>query len=145
MSVFVCLSVCLSVRLFVMLCLSVCLSLSLSANPSLSCLFAGWLVACLTSQQHASVFQGRICSEKFTCSHSEIEVADQTFQLTLSQHTDTGSTSPSADHITPGAWQDSRWSANVEVTGMTPPRKMRTSQAGIEPWIFHSRGGRLNH
>ena len=25
-------------------------------------LFAGWLLACLTSQQHASVSQGRICT-----------------------------------------------------------------------------------
>ena len=31
------------------------------------------------------------------------------------------------------------------VTGMTQPRKISTVQAGIEPWIFHSRGGCLNH
>ena len=37
----------------------------------------------------------------------EIEVADQTFHLTQSQYTDTGPTSPSADPITPGAWQGS--------------------------------------
>ena len=43
----------------------------------------------------------------FTCCHSEIEVADPTFYLTQSQYTDTGPTSPSADHITPGAWQGS--------------------------------------
>ena len=35
-----------------------------------------WLVGCLTSQQHASVFQGRICSHNFTCGHTEIEVTD---------------------------------------------------------------------
>ena len=46
-------------------------------------------VACLTSQQHASVSQGRICSDNFTCCHTEIEVADQTFYLTQSQYTDT--------------------------------------------------------
>ena len=73
------------------------------------CLFVG----CLTSQQHASVSQGRICSYNFTCCHTEIEAADQTFYLTQSQYTDTGPTSPSADPITPGAWQGSRWSANV--------------------------------
>ena len=39
-------------------------------------------VGCLTSQQHASVSQGRICSDNFTCCHTEIEVADQTFHLT---------------------------------------------------------------
>ena len=61
------------------------------------------LVGCLTSQQQASVSQGRICSDNFTCCHTEIEVADPTFYLTQSQYTDTGPTSPSADPITPGA------------------------------------------
>ena len=65
--------------------------------------YSGWrargmlLVGCLTSQQHASVSQGRICSDNFTCCHTEIEVADPTFHLTQSQYTDTGPTSPSAD------------------------------------------------
>ena len=72
------------------------------------CLFVG----CLSSQQHASVSQGRICTDNFTCCHTEIEAADQTFHLTQSQYTDTGLTSPSADPITPGAWQGSHWSAN---------------------------------
>ena len=62
-----------------------------------------WLVGCLTSQQHASVSQGRICTDNLTCCHTEIEVADQSFHLTQSQYTDTGPTSPSADPITPGA------------------------------------------
>ena len=35
----------------------------------------GWLLACLTFQQYASVSQGRICSDKSTCCHTEIEVA----------------------------------------------------------------------
>ena len=70
------------------------------------------LVGCLTSQQHAGVSQGRICTHNFTCCHTEIEAADQTFHLTQSQYTDTGPTSPSADPITPGAWQGSHWSAN---------------------------------
>ena len=83
------------------------------------CLFVG----CLTSQRHASVYQGRICEDNFTCCHTEIELADQTFYLTQSQYTDTGLTSPSADPISPGAWQGSHWSANFEVTGMTRPRK----------------------
>ena len=85
--------------------------------------FVCLLVGCLTSQQHASVYQGRICSDNFTCCHTEIEVADPTFHLTPSQYTDTGPTSPSADPITPGAWQGSHWSANFQVTGMTRPRK----------------------
>ena len=79
-----------------------------------------WL---LNAQQHASVSQGRICSDKFTCCHTEIQVADQTFYLTQSWYTDTGPTSPNADPITPGAWQGSHWSANFEVTGMTRNRK----------------------
>ena len=70
------------------------------------------LVGCLTSQQQASVSQGRICLDNFTCCHTEIEVVDQTFYLTQSQYTDTGPTSPSGDPITPGAWQGSHWSAN---------------------------------
>ena len=101
-------------------------------------LFAG----SITSQQQANVSQGQICSDNFTCCHTEIEVADQTFYLTQSQYTDTGPTSPSANPTTPGAWQGSHWSAKFWVIGMTPPRK-NPAQAGIEPGIFRSRGGRL--
>ena len=75
------------------------------------CLFC-LLVGCLSSQQQASVSQGRICTDNFTCCHTETEAADQTFCLTQSQYTDTGPTSPSADPMTPGAWQGSQWSAN---------------------------------
>ena len=64
----------------------------------------GLFIGCLTSHQHGSVSQGRICSDKFTCCHTEIEVVDQTFYLTQSQYTYTGSTSPSADPISPGTW-----------------------------------------
>ena len=65
-----------------------------------------WLlfVGCLMSQQYASVSLGPICSDKRTCCHTEIEVADQTSHLTQSQYTDIGPTSPSADPITLGAW-----------------------------------------
>ena len=72
------------------------------------------LVGCLTSRQHARVSQGRICSDSFTCCHTEIEVADPTFYLTQSQYTDTGPSSPSVDPVTPGAWQGSHWSANFK-------------------------------
>ena len=88
----------------------------LKTNQGLVCL----LVGCLTSQQYASVSQEQICSDTFLCCHTEIEAADQTFYLTQSQYgdpqssswgrkkkTDTGSASPSADPITPGAWQGS--------------------------------------
>ena len=91
------------------------------------------LLACLTSQQQASVSQGRICSDNFTCCHTEIEAADPTFYLTQSRYTDTGPTSPSADPIMPGAWQGSHWSANFEVTGMTRPRKKSRCKRDSNP------------
>ena len=80
----------------------------------------GWvLVGGVTSQQHASVSQGRTCSEKSAGCHTEVDIAHQTFYLAQSQYTDTGPTSPSADPIMPGAWQGSHCSANLYVTGMT--------------------------
>ena len=81
------------------------------------------LLACLTSQQHASVSHRRICSDSFTCCHTEIEVADQTFYLTQSQYTDTLPTSPSTDPVTPGAWQGSHWSAIFVSHWYNPTRK----------------------
>ena len=42
----------------------------------------------------------------------------QTCLLTQSQYTDTGSTSSSADPITPGAWQGGHCSPTFKVTGM---------------------------
>ena len=51
-----------------------------------------WLLACLTSLQQASVSQGQICSDNFTCCHSATEVADQTFHLIHSQYADTALT-----------------------------------------------------
>ena len=107
-------------------------------------LFCVLLVGCFTSQQHASVSQGRICTDNFTCCHIETEVADQTFYLTQSQYTDTGPTSPSADPIVPGAWQGSHCSADFKVIRMTRHGKI-PSQSGFKPRIFRSRGGRLNH
>ena len=112
-----------------------------SSSMRIVCLL---FVGCLTSQQHASVSQGRICKDKFTCCHTEIEVSDPTFYLTQSQYTDTGPTSPSADPIMQGTWQGSHWSASFEVTGMTRPGKI-PSQAIFKPRIFCSRGRRHNH
>ena len=82
------------------------------------------LVACLTSQQQTIVYlRDGSAQTIFTCCHTEIEVADQTFYLTQSQYTDTGPTGPSADIILPGAWQGRHWSANFSVPGVTRPRK----------------------
>ena len=100
------------------------------------------IVVCLTSQQHASISQGRICSDKSqgricsdkcTSYHKEIKVTDPTLHLSQSQYTDTGPTSPSTDPITPGAWQGSHWSANFQVTGMTRPRKKSRRKRDSNP------------
>ena len=88
-------------------------------------MFVCLLVGCLTSQQHASVSQGRVCSDNCTCCHTEIEVADQTFHLTQSQYTDTGPTSPSTDPITPGAWQGSHWYQCLSHWYDSTPKKSR--------------------
>ena len=77
------------------------------------------------------------------CCHTETEVADQSFYLTRSQHTDTRPTS--ADPTTPGAWQGSHWSANFEVTVIIRPGIIPTPQAGIEPRTLRSRGGHPDH
>ena len=66
----------------------------------------GLMISCLKCQQHANVSQGWICSDNFTCCHT---VADQIRYPTQSQYTDTGTTSPSAEPITPGAWKSSHW------------------------------------
>ena len=81
--------------------------LTMNLLHSLSFLRGRWrlllFVDCLTSQQHASVSQGRICSNNWTRCHTEIEVADQTFYLTQSHHTDIKPISPSTDPTMPDA------------------------------------------
>ena len=97
-------------------------------------------VGCWTSQQHASLSQGQICSDNFMCYDTEIEVVDQTFHLTQSQYTDTGPTSPNADLITPG-----RLATGVPIFKSLvwlDPEKI-LAQAGFEPRVFRSRGGCL--
>ena len=42
----------------------------------------GLFVGCFMSQQHASVSQGQVCTDKCMCCHTEIEATDQTFYLT---------------------------------------------------------------
>ena len=101
-------------------------------------------VDCLTSQQHASVSQGRVCSDNCTCCHTEIEVADETFHLTLSQYTDTGQTSPRADTITKGAWHSNHRRSDFSVS-TTQPGEVPTGVSGNRTWICSFQGGRLNH
>ena len=94
------------------------------------------LLACLTSLQHSNVSQGRFCSDNCKCCHSETEAADQTFLLTQSQYTDTGPTSPSADPITPDAWQGQFLSHWYDSTRKNP---------GASGITTPDRGGRLSH
>ena len=110
-------------RFVLFFCLFICLFRGLVGYSDVTQARCFLLVGCLTSQRQASVSQGRICSDNFTCCHTEIQVADPTFYLTQSRYTETGPTSPSGDPIMPGAWQGSHWSANFQVTGMTRPRK----------------------
>ena len=69
-------------------------------------------VGCLTSQKHASVSQDRPAQTVLRAATLRWKLQAKTFHLTQSQYTDTGPTSPSADPITPGAWQGSHWDAN---------------------------------
>ena len=100
-----------------------------SESRSLKFLFVG----CSMSQQHTSVSQEKICSAKFICCHTNIEVADQTFYLTQSQYTDSGPTSPSADPTMSGVWQGSHWSTKfkplVRLDPEKPPQRMRESNS----------------
>ena len=108
------------------------------AAPSWSCrekiAHFRWLLACVLN-----VSQGRICSDNFTCCHTEIEVAYQTFCLTQWQYTDHGPTSPNVDLIMPATLQGNHC-ANLKVTGMTRPGEIPTSQAGFKPRICRSPG-----
>ena len=94
-----------------------------------------WLlfVGRLISQQHASISQGRICSDNCTCCHTEIKVADHTFYLTQPQYTDSRPNSPSTHPWTLGACPASHWSANVRVTAMTWWGKIPMEKVAIEP------------
>ena len=73
---------------------------------------------------NANVSQGRI----------ETEFADQILYLALSEYTDTGSTNPRANLITPGAWQSSHWRVKFKVTGMIRPGKKTRCRRKLNPW-----------
>ena len=102
-----------------------------------------WLLACLSSQQHASVSQGWVRSETFMCCHTEIEVADQIFYFTQSQYTDTRPTSPRAD---PECQALGRVATGVPFLKslVWRPRKIPKAQAEIKSRI-RSLGGCHNH
>ena len=74
-------------------------------------------IGCLTFRPHARVSQGRICSDKCTCCHTELEVIDTACYLIQSQYTDIRPTSSSADPITPGGWPGNQQCTSRWVTG----------------------------
>ena len=108
--------------------------------------FVCWLLACLTSQQHASISQGRIYSDKCTCCHTEIEDTDENFSLIQSQYSDTGPTSPSADPIMLGAWHGghflSHWYDLIQKNpGASGNRTLGLLLSRQMPWPLGQRGG----
>ena len=64
-------------------------------------------------QQHACASQGAICSDNYTCCHTEIEAAAQDFYLIKSQYTDTGPTSPGTSLLHQAPSRVSSWITNV--------------------------------
>ena len=76
-----------------------------------NCIPAYWellsCVCCFTSLQQGSVSQGPICSDRCMRSHTETEVADQTYHLIQSQFTDTGPAGTSAEPMTPRRYTES--------------------------------------
>ena len=93
------------------------------------------------AQPHANVSQGRIYSDNYTCCHTEIEVANQTFYLTQSQYTDTRPTSPSTDPLTPSAWQGSHWSTHFSNPWYDWTCKKIHSTSRNQTQVCRSRGG----
>ena len=86
------------------------------------------------------------------CCRTETEIADHTFYLTQSQHTDTGPISPNPNPVIPGAWEGSHRITSIKFCGVTRPRKKQRNKtkqlhakSGNRTQVCRSRGGRLNH
>ena len=98
------------------------------------------VVGCVTSHQHASVSQGRICSHNFTCCHTVVcRTCRSNFPPTQSQYTDIGPTNPTAAHITPGAWQGSHRSAFFKSLVRLDPQNSPRSSGNRTPDLLPSR------
>ena len=69
-------------------------------------------VGCLTSQQHDGVNLRDRSAQTIVRAAKLRQKLQQTLYLTESQYTDTRPTSPSADSVTPGAWQGIHCSAS---------------------------------
>ena len=104
----------------------------------LICRLVGWFVGCLMFQKHAIVYVKDLLS--FTCCHTEIEDADQTFFLTQSQYTDTGQMSPSIDPII--ARHLAGWPLECQVSShwYDSTQKIPMVKAGIELQVCCSSG-----
>ena len=77
-----------------------------------------WIVGCLTSQQHASVSQGPICSHNFMCCHTETKLVNQ---ISISpSHSKLTPSQP--DPTIPDGWNGSHWS------GMTTQKNLGASR-----------------
>ena len=79
-------------------------------------------VGCVTSRQHASVSQGRICLHSCRRCHTETKVANQTHCLIWPLYAYTGPTSPRAEPIMPGAWHGCCWSTTFDIPADLPAR-----------------------
>ena len=95
------------------------------------------IVGSLTSQQHVSISQGRICSDNFTCCHTELEVADPTSHLTQSP----GQPVPALTLYRQAPGRVATGVSILKSLVWLDPGKI-PARAGFEPGIFHSRGGR---
>ena len=91
----------------------ICWLLIVQATSSVSQGFCWLLIVPATSR----VSQGRICSDHFTCCHTET-VAGQTDCPTQSRCTDTGPTRHITGPITPGVWH-SKHECTIAVSGVT--------------------------
>ena len=71
--------------------------------------------------------------QEYVRTHTEIEVAGQTFYLTQSQYTNTGPTTPIAGRVATGV-------PVFKSLVLLDPKKI-PAQAGIKPWFCRSREG----
>ena len=101
-------------------------------------------VGCLTSQQHAGVSQGRICSMLPTATLRQ-KLRINFFFIPTSVSILTPGQPVPALTLYARRLAGSDWSTNFEVTGMTRPGKSPTAKAGIEARVCRSRIGRDNH
>ena len=107
------------------------------------CCWRGWLLACFTSHQHSNVSQGRICSDKCTCCHTEIENCSSDLLRHQSQYTDTAPTSPSPDPVRPDAWQDRHQSTSYVSHWYDTAWEKPNGEHRVRSRVSSSAGGHL--